>query len=101
MGKIFPQLQVRPRFTSVGSYPLAYIVSLWEWHQSKHTITVCAPCADKLEKREAYEKADQVEHVDAIEAFVHWEGEPEICEECNEEIESAYGVPAPESEAVS
>lgn len=24
---------------------------------------------------------------------VHWEGEPEICDHCGKEIESAYGVP--------
>ena len=64
-------------FTDIGGYPLFYITKA-------HDI-VCAPCATNEEK--------------IATCGVHWEGEPIVCDECNKEIESAYGVP--ESEATN
>lgn len=62
-------------YTSIGSYPLLYL--------DYDNNVLCAKCADE-------------EHTDldtpGISAVgVHWEGPPETCDNCMEDIESAYG----------
>ena len=60
-----------PAFAWPGGYPIIYICD--------DCATLCADCASCAEGR--------------IDADIHWEGEPEICCDCGQEIESAYGVP--------
>jgi hypothetical protein len=66
-------------FTDVGGYPLIYL--------TKANDVLCAKCATD---------DDSVTACD-----VHWEGEPLTCDECSEEIESAYGVADDYEEAMS
>lgn len=40
---------------------------------------------------------DEVESFRPVDWFIHYEGPPEHCEECNVEIESAYGDPFKEN----
>lgn len=65
-----------PAIAFPGAYPLYYITG------SK---VLCSDCAVK-----------QVEDVIAHE--IHWEGAPLICDDCNVQIESAYGELPPEEE---
>lgn len=58
------------RFTDLGGYPLIYI--------ARDGSCFCAKCADDT-KNAAY----------AVD--VHWEGDPISCDDCQCEIESAYG----------
>ncbi len=59
------------KYTSVGCYPLFYIVEGWQ--------PFCYECAEESEE----------EH----EAAVNWETPNLYCDECSEKIESAYGEP--------
>ena len=69
------------RFTDLGCYPMFYL--------TKGNDVLCAECADASE-------ADPDEY-DPIEAAdVHWEGPPLGCDNCSNEIESAYGNPEEE-----
>lgn len=65
-----------PHCTDLGGYPLYYI--------DNHNNVYCDECATKSAK-------------EIVASAVHWEGEPHICEECNTEIESAYGNPEEEN----
>ena len=58
--------------TEMGGYPLFYL--------GECDRVLCADCATK--------NMDELTTVDA-----HWEGQPLNCDECNAEIESAYGDP--------
>lgn len=61
-----------PKFTSVGCYPLVYVLPDGD--------CLCGDCVD--------------DHDAAYTADVHWEGEPISCDDCGAEIESEYGVPS-------
>jgi hypothetical protein len=68
-------------FTSIGSYPLVYITA--------DSGALCPKCASSDGQiTDPYAKDFYL-----VGAEVYWEGEPLICDHCNEEIESAYGVP--------
>lgn len=60
-----------PAYTDLGGYPIIYIANDCE--------TLCGSCA-------AHEPTE-------VTAMVHYEGHSIFCDECNHEIESAYGVP--------
>jgi hypothetical protein len=67
-----------PAFAWPGGYPMLYLTAC--------NGILCADCATK-----------HTDERDPVEAWdIHWEGPPESCEECNREIESAYGDPAEE-----
>ena len=77
-GPILPEVQairlpsgVLPAFTLIGSYPVFYFAG--RGHE-----VLCAACASG-------------EPHNVVAYDVHWEGDPLVCEECNDEIESAYG----------
>lgn len=64
-----------------GCYPILYV--------PKDGGSICANCADDCPE-------------DVEEFFIHYEGEPEVCDACGTPVESAYGdpdAPEPEEEA--
>jgi hypothetical protein len=61
-----------------GGYPIVYLD-----HDNE---TLCPECARA-------EDANEIENFRPCSCFIHYEGRPEICSECNREIESAYGDP--------
>jgi DNA-directed RNA polymerase subunit RPC12/RpoP len=61
-----------PHFSDPGSYPIFYI--------DKNNSILCSDCAAKNAK-------------DIVNHEIHWEGYSYFCNDCNEEIESAYGDP--------
>lgn len=67
-----------PTHTNMGGYPLYYL----DQQDTLH----CAACATKNKDKIVYHN-------------VHWEGVSLDCEECREEIESAYGEPDEEQPA--
>lgn len=63
-----------PSFAWPGGYPLIYA--------TKSATILCPECATNNNDSD-----------DPINKWwIHYEGEPEVCEECNVEIESAYGI---------
>lgn len=70
-----------------GGYPMVYLTS--------DGATLCPDCVNKeIDRVDA--ELRHPEHHDqfrVISADVHWEGEPLVCDHCNKEIASAYGVP--------
>jgi hypothetical protein len=78
-------------FTSLGSYPLAFLLS--------DGATMCPACAKKNCGRIARAIRDNERNGwRAVAIFIHYEGPPEDCCECNEMIDSAYGDPEAEAE---
>jgi hypothetical protein len=68
--------------SSLGGYPLLY-GSRWA--------CLCSACATVRE--------NDIECIDPVlGADIYWEGAPLICEDCSNEIESAYGDPDEERE---
>ena len=69
-----------PTYAWPGGYPLFYLAA--------DCGVLCAKCAN------AYvPERDNPEQLEPVAYDVHYEGEPLICEHCNAEIESAYGMP--------
>lgn len=66
-----------PAFTSVGSYPILYL--------DREENCLCAACASKEWEESGHKPRGDV----------YWEGEPIDCDECGEEIASAYGPVEP------
>ena len=64
-----------PAYAWPGGYPILYI--------SKDNMVVCPECANR--------EIDQTQ--EAVDWFIHYEGPPEFCEDCNAVVESAYGDP--------
>ena len=69
-------------FVWPGGYPLAYFTEEGD--------VLCAACATY-----ARDKNGETTTPD-----IHWEGEALRCDECDTEIESAYGVPDGDSDEV-
>lgn len=62
-----------PAYAWPGGYPLYYL--------DKCDNILCPDCANR----------DVDESQAVVDAGIHWEGEPLICDDCGCEIESAYG----------
>ena len=62
-----------PNFAEPGGYPIIYV--------DEESCVLCADCASK---ENAYS-------TEVIAYDILWEGWPVHCEDCNKEIESAYG----------
>ncbi len=69
-----------PAYTCPGGYPLFYL--------DGHDSTLCPKCATEC-------LSNDTPSLRPVACAVHWEGEPLSCEECNADIESAYGDPDP------
>lgn len=93
--KIFHHTAPLDRYTSLGSYPLIYIATKHNYG-SPRTGVLCCECATRAKHR-ALLPDTYPEERETIQADIHYEGPPEQCEECNVEIESAYGDPANEN----
>ena len=63
-----------PRYTDLGCYAILYL--------SNCSDVFCPDCVDRLA-----EQGDET----PLTQFVHWEGAPEYCCECNTELQSEYG----------
>lgn len=61
-----------PAYSWPGGYSLCYLAE-----DSEILCNVCAT-AEGLKPKDA---------------FIHWEGEPLYCAECDKEMESSYGIP--------
>lgn len=72
-----------PRYTMIGSYPLLYV--------QRDGSILCADCAMRIARGE-FDTSNR--NYDVIGSQVHWEGAPYVCENCIEDIPSAYGDPA-------
>jgi hypothetical protein len=83
MNYMNPTLPLDP-FAWPGGYPVLWIADI----DTHNCTTLCAKCATE-------ERANET--ISTLIPSIHWEGPPEICEGCNEEIPSAYGDPAEES----
>ncbi len=73
-------------FAWPGGYPLYYI--------TEDCSVLCPSCVNKeidLIDQARHDKWDKQWRL--VRVDVHWEGEPLICDHCNGQIESAYGVP--------
>jgi len=87
--KIFHHTPKLDKYTSFGCYPLAYLVTF----KRGQCDVLCPDCATEEKHRARNPDVWEDEQALKVEPMVHWEGEPLYCEECNAEIESAYGVP--------
>ena len=67
-----------------GGYSVLYVC--------KDASIVCADCANTR----LSEGAEAWEGEEPTAAFLHWEGPPEFCANCNAEITSEYGDPEQE-----
>ena len=63
--------EILPAYAWPGGYTLCYLAA-----DSEILCNVCATAEEE-----------------PVEQFVHWEGEPLYCAECNKEMESSYGIP--------
>lgn len=70
-----------PHYAWPGGYPIVYITN--------DNQLLCPDCATK-----SLLDPDEWDDWKPSEWFIHYEGPPEYCGECNAEIESAYGDPA-------
>ena len=61
-----------------GAYPVVYLDGENE--------TLCPKCANDADRSDEWDEQQQPQLW-----FIHWEGAPEICAQCNGVIESAYG----------
>lgn len=82
--RVFPRDSdgVLSAFAWPGGYPYVYIM--------KDGGCICAACANGKNGSEASPENEDPQW-QIIGAQVHWEGEPEICDHCGAETESAYG----------
>jgi hypothetical protein len=71
-------------FAWPGGYPIFYLC--------EDSGVLCPDCARTVDgDPEGYPQDDPQWHI--VAADVHWEGAPMFCDNCNAEIESAYGDP--------
>jgi hypothetical protein len=72
-----------------GGYPLVYT--------TRDNATICPACANRpdysleAESPDAFTNNQVDDWHTLVSVDIHWEGEPETCEECNCQIASAYG----------
>jgi len=66
-----------PHRTNIGGYGLTYIGNFDD--------VLCADCANQWDAEGIAENV--------VGGFVHWEGAPLVCDNCNCAIESEYGDP--------
>jgi len=99
--KVFAHEQPLDRFTSLGGYPLVYLVKVEakrNWPSQE--VVMCARCAFQAK----YHGVCRDGRVEEVTPFVHYEGGAYLCEAndydmvegCDELIESAYGDPEEE-----
>ena len=69
-----------PAFAWPGGYPIFYLTS--------QCTLLCSKCASDPD---VVDTGDVGGGESLYGADIHWEGAPEVCEGCNEAIESAYG----------
>ncbi len=69
-----------PAFAWPGGYPLMYL--------DRENSTLCADCATK-----SLDDADEVPQFKPVAYDVYYEGPTIQCDQCNADIESAYGDP--------
>ena len=81
-----------PSYAWPGGYPLLYLFT--------DGGVICPACANEnIEEIDAAIRAGNLPHSSGCGGWAicgvepHYEGEPEICDHCGCEIESAYGVP--------
>ena len=67
-----------PAYAFPGGYPIFYT-------DSDNSI-LCPDCANSSDS-----DPDEIDSFKPTDAGIHWEGSPLCCEQCNKEIESAYG----------
>lgn len=67
-----------PAYAWPGGYPIIYL--------DRDNCVLCPECANKYLN-------DELENFRPVAADIHYEGLPEICEQCSALIESAYGDP--------
>lgn len=72
-----------PSYAWPGGYPIIYIMGDGE--------TLCPDCANGKNGSEATDNPDTPADWRIVGCDVHWEGEPETCAHCREEVKSAYG----------
>ena len=65
-----------------GGYPILYITD--------DGAPICPDCVENENNIHTGGDADGW-RIDGN--YIHWEGEPEVCSNCNKAVESAYGVP--------
>ena len=73
-----------PAFAWPGGYPILYL--------AKDNGVLCPKCANEFKAGR-----DNDEQLEPVAYFVHYEGQPEQCENCNALIDSAYGDPESET----
>ncbi len=66
-----------------GGYPIYYLAA--------DNGVMCSACANLNECRNLDPDCPDDSQWRIVASGVHWEGEPIVCENCNTEIESAYG----------
>jgi len=72
-------------FAWPGGYPIFYLAA--------DNGILCPDCANGKNGSECQNPECQDEDQwRIVAAEIHWEGEPLVCEHCNGEIESAYGI---------
>lgn len=72
-----------------GGYPILYLMADGE--------SLCSGCANGKNGSETLNpECDEDPQWTILEAYVHWEGPPAFCSNCNAEVESAYGDPEEE-----
>ncbi len=69
-----------PAYAWPGGYPILYL--------DGGNCVLCPDCATKSAL-----DPDEDERCKPQAHFIHYEGKPEICEDCNKATESAYGDP--------
>jgi hypothetical protein len=85
--EFFRSLANNGRYTSLGCYPLFYLMSDGE--------VLCPPCAyaERFQIGRAIRDKANWTGWRVIGHDVYWEGPPTPCAHCGEDIESAYGDP--------
>jgi len=63
-----------------GGYPILYL--------DRENSAMCPACAIRCDDEETAERHPEFV---PVAAFIHWEGQPITCDDCGNEIESAYG----------
>jgi hypothetical protein len=80
-----------PSYAWPGGYPILYL--------DGHNESLCPDCANAGEQEAKELGSDYIDTRDLpVTMYIHYEGPPEFCAECNKQTESAYGDPDAEEE---